>query len=270
MLKRVMLALPILAFVIAPSSADQLASPLTTFAATRQPASSYRSADVYYLNHPLNVGRSIQTARFMALRDDKLLFPATNMLAFDLDGWVSDYKVWVDRNITPNRAYYFVTEQSVWHEFSPESWAKHTSMYCQRENLSTHEVVYNYCNFRDMLTRLEYKECEPAQGCTYHNPWGTRSHTATMKWIISTDNAGHTPPSFAADQSVRARNPCMRARFLNPFSNPAWQSLHLTNWYKGTTGIVDVFDHTNEYLNLDTIGMNSVSSSEAATCNAAG
>jgi hypothetical protein len=273
MLRRVLLALSVFAFIAAPISGVQAAPPgAATPIGSSQPLSYTQWNDPYYLNHPLNADRSIQAARFLRLRDTKLLFPATSTLFdFDFDGSVSDQVSWVDRNISPNREYIFVTDQRVLHDYTPplpDHWAKWTHMYCVRENLATHQTAATRCNFADKLTRLEYKECDPQVSCNYYNPWGTRNHSAisvTEAWF---ENSLHDIPDWSAEQSVRARNPCMRARFLNPFSNPAWQSLHLSNWYKGTTGVVNVIDHNDQFYNVDTIGMHATSSSERSACEA--
>jgi hypothetical protein len=272
MLRRILLALSVSAVIVAPISAVQAAPPgPATPMVSSQPLGSPRWNDAYYLNHPLNGDRSILTARFLALRDTKTLFPATRLFPSDYDGWVSDYKEWTDTNISPNRRYYFVVDQALLHDPTyGTSFAKHSEMYCRRENLATHQVVDNYCNFKDWLTRIEYKECDPATyGCPYYNAWGTRNWTATNVLKAYFTNSLHSF-GIATHESARARNPCMRARFLNPFSNPPWQSLHLTNWYKGTSGIVNIWNHDDQFINYDTAGMHGTSSSERAACDAAG
>ena len=95
----------------------------------------------------------------------------------------------------PYREYTFVTEQQLLHEYyatGEEGWANYTVMSCERENLSTHEIAATRCNFKNMLSRIEFKDCIPTSTCAYQNPWGTRNHTATSVTKAYFSNAAHT------------------------------------------------------------------------------
>lgn len=223
----------------------------------------------YYVDHPLNVSSNkFQTARFMQLRDNNLLFPNWAFQgAWHVDVKYLDSREWTNK--ADGRRYFMWSEKGVGHVAHPDDTVEgqyYNDINCERIG-PTGQIANTLCNIQDVNTALEIKGCEPSSTCSYNNPWGTRDHHVLKVYGYEAKNASHSFLGFGP-VSFRSRGPCTRVRFLDPFSNPQWQGLHLTNWYKGTSGIVLASNHYLTYFNGETIGLRVTSDAEKAACSA--
>ena len=227
----------------------------------------------YYVDHPLNVSSNkLQTARFMQLRDNNLLFPIGMLQGpWHLDVDYIDSREWTNK--ADGRRYFMWSNKGVGHVAHPDDTVEgqyYNDINCER--IGPGGIASTRCNIQDVNTVLEYKWCAPSSSCTYFNPWGSRDHHVLNVTGYEAKNASHSFLGFGGANgdavSFRSRGPCTRVRFLNPFSNPPWQGLHLTHWYKGTSGIVNAKNHYFTYFNGDTVGLQVTSDAEKAACDA--
>jgi hypothetical protein len=109
----------------------------------------------------------------------------------------------------------------------PNSRARfHQHNYCRKDPPGATSWVPTHCNFRTLDSTLRNKNCRPSESCSDTSPWGFRDWGDVLNQTDATYTGGwHTVDIFLWSQASATYN--MYARFL------ASSTDHRTAWYYG-------------------------------------